>query len=485
MAQPFTDLVLALPNLRFAYPLDAAGTTDIGPNGLTLTANSSPGTTSPGPVLDDDATSFNGSSQSMSRAHNAAFDFGTSDFTLGCFINPANTSAGTRMFLTHDGDGDFGSWEMWQSGTALNSRFDASLSVNATGVLTTGWQFVAVVFDRDGLGRWWRNDDWAHAGVDITSKAAANIDFTGTMWIGRRQSTGYFNGSMAWAWGCASALSEAQLDALYAARDDAAGVTGTMASSVAPSLSLSGSPRITGAAAPSVSPLVSVTGAPLITGTAASTAAPQTAATGSTTVTGTAASTVAPATAASATSRVTGTSAATVAPVTALDGTPVVAGTAAAAVAPSTAVGGTPVVTGTAASAVAPSTALLGEAQPVTGAMASSAVPQAAASGAPRVTGAVSSSVAAVASATGSGIVTGSVAVAIPMAMTAALGSAVATGAVASSVVPSTAMTGAPPFDWEHATGTVTLEPRAVGTVTVTRDTGVVTTDDGIPGVAA
>lgn len=61
----------------------------------------------------------------------------------------------------------------------------------------------------------------------------------------------------------------------------------------------------------------------------------------------------------------------------------------------------------------------------------------------------------------------------------------VATGVLADGMVVGEAWSAEPPFDWEHATGTVTLEPRAVGIVTVTRDTGVVTTDDGIPGVAA
>lgn len=221
MAQPFTDLILGLSGLRFAYPLDGGGTADIGPNNLTLTANNTPGTDSPGPVLDDDATSFNGTDESMSRAHNAAFNFGTSDFTVGCFIKPTDTSAGTRMFLVHDGDGGSGTWELWQSGTNLQSRFEG-VSVVANGVLDTSWQFVAVVYDRDGNGRWWRNDDWAAAGTSIASVSGNAIDATATLWIGRRESTGFFPGSMAWAFGCASALSEATLDALYAARDDAA-----------------------------------------------------------------------------------------------------------------------------------------------------------------------------------------------------------------------------------------------------------------------
>lgn len=227
MAQPFTDLILALPNLRFAYPLDAAGTTDVGPNGLTLTANNTPGTDSPGPVLDDDGTSFNGSSQSMSRAHNAAFNFGTNDITLGCFIKPSSVAAGSaRFFLCHDGDGGSGAWEMFQTdtGTALSSRLEG-VTVTAAGVLDTSWQFVAVVFDRDGNGRWWRNGAWAAAGTSIAGVSGNSVDATATLWIGRRESSGYFTGSIAWAWGCASALTDVQLLALYEARDDAVGAT--------------------------------------------------------------------------------------------------------------------------------------------------------------------------------------------------------------------------------------------------------------------
>jgi hypothetical protein len=217
----FSNLVLALPNLRFAYPLDAAGTADVGPNGLTLTATGSPGTESPGPVLDDDATTFNGSSQSMSRAHDTAFNFGTNDFTIGAFIKPSSVAAGSRFFVDHDGDGGPGAWEAFQSAATLSSRLDGTLAVTTGSILdTTNWHFVAIVMDRDAVGRWWRNADWAMTGVDITSLSATTIDVTGTMWIGRRESTGYFSGSIAWVFGCAAALTNTQLLALYDARDD-------------------------------------------------------------------------------------------------------------------------------------------------------------------------------------------------------------------------------------------------------------------------
>lgn len=222
MAQPFQDLILGITDLRFAYPLIGAGTTDLGPNGLTLTANGSPTSDGSGAVLGDAATAFNGSSQSMSRAHHAAFNFGLSDYTIGCFIKPANTSAGSRFFLCHNGDGGTGMWEMWQSGTALNSRFNGTISVSATGVLDTSWQFVAFTADRDGNGRMWRNGAWAAAGVSIAAASAVAQDATETMWIGRRESTGYFPGSMAWAFGAATLLTDVQLLAIYEARDDAA-----------------------------------------------------------------------------------------------------------------------------------------------------------------------------------------------------------------------------------------------------------------------
>lgn len=221
MAQPFTDLIQALPNLRFAYPLDAGGVADAGPYGLTLTPSGPPGTTTPGPVLDDDATSFNGTTQSMQRAHHFGFNFGLLDFTVGAFIKPTDTSAGTRMFLCHDGDGGGGAWELWQSGVDLNSRIEGTPITAA--VLDTSWQFVAVVMDRDGNGRMWRNGAWAAAGTSIAAHSATNIDVSATLWIGRRETTGYWTGSMAWAFGCAAALTDVQLLALYEARDDAAG----------------------------------------------------------------------------------------------------------------------------------------------------------------------------------------------------------------------------------------------------------------------
>lgn len=236
-----------------------------------------------------------------------------------------------------------------------------------------------------------------------------------------------------------------------------AGVTGTMASSVAPSASSSGSPVVAGAAASSVAPSTSATGTPIVSGTMPAATAPATSATGTPVVTGTSAPSVSPSTAASGASTVTGAAASSVAPSTAASGSPVAAGTMASATAPSVATSGTPVVTATAASSVAPSTALLGEAQAITGTMASSVAPSTAASGTPRVTGAVSSSVAAVASATGSGIVTGTIATAIPAVMAAALGTMVsasgseltvdiegAVATLASTTQPAVALSAAP-----------------------------------------
>lgn len=225
------------------------------------------------------------------------------------------------------------------------------------------------------------------------------------------------------------------------------------------SFTFAGSGGTDGDAAVSVAPSASATGTPVIAGTAAASVSPSVAATGSSAITGTAAASVAPA--ASAT------------------GSGVVAGTAAVSVAASAAATGTPVVAGTAAASVQPSVAGSGEPvdlEPVTGDAAVSVAVSAAATGTPVVRGQASAGVAAIVASTGSGIVTGSGAVAIPAVMAAALGASVVAGTGAVSVAPRVAGSGAPPYDWEHATGVVSLGARAVGVVTIAgSDAGVVT----------
>lgn len=200
-----SDRLLALTGLRFAF----LSKTDIGPNSLSLTATGSPGTEA-SPIIGGTAATYNGTSQNYSRAHHAAFNFGTSDFTFGCWVRPANTSAGSRFILGHDGDGGAGSWELWQSATNINSRFNGTTSISAT-VLDTTWQFIAVVMDRDGNGRIWRNLDWAHAGTSIAAGSGTSIDTTATFYIGRRESTGFFPGATDMEFACASALTDTEL----------------------------------------------------------------------------------------------------------------------------------------------------------------------------------------------------------------------------------------------------------------------------------
>jgi hypothetical protein len=208
----FSDLVAAIPNLRFAYPL--GGTTDVGPSGLTLTAVGSP-TTAAGPVTGDNASVFNGTSQHFTRADDAAFDFGTSDYTLFAWIKPTSISTGgaSRFICGHSGEGTLDSWEMWHADGSLHSRI-GGLTVSASNVLDLSWQFVAVVMDRDGNGRWWRNFDWAAAGTDISSVSGQSMSNTDTFYIANRPSNNRFNGQIAWVGGATTALTDAELKAL-------------------------------------------------------------------------------------------------------------------------------------------------------------------------------------------------------------------------------------------------------------------------------
>jgi hypothetical protein len=97
--------------------------------------------------------SFNGSNQNLTVANNSAFLFGTGDFTVECFFNPASiTSAAANQGLVGMwGTGSQTSWLLYYSGgtfiwyTSSNGSAQAA-TLTVTKAITVGtWYHVALV----------------------------------------------------------------------------------------------------------------------------------------------------------------------------------------------------------------------------------------------------------------------------------------------------------------------------------------------------
>ena len=99
------------------------------------------------------AGSFNGSSQDLTVANNSAFLFGTGDFTVECFFNPASITgaAANQGLVGMWGTGSQTSWLLYYSGgtfiwytSSTGSAQTATLTVNKA--ITVGtWYHVALV----------------------------------------------------------------------------------------------------------------------------------------------------------------------------------------------------------------------------------------------------------------------------------------------------------------------------------------------------
>lgn len=216
------DWVVAnVANLRCFYPLDEpSGTTmtDRGPNALHGTYGGSPTLGVAGPVAGHTAATFDGTTQYGSVSHDAAFDLGTSDFSLGFWLKDATWAAASSFLFCHAGGGATSEWEAYQGPVAnhIRSRI-AGVDVNvSTATLNDdAWHLVGLTADRDGNARWWADGVPNGSAVDISSGSATAISNSVSLYVARRTGGSYASVSLA---GCFMAASLVDMAALWAAR---------------------------------------------------------------------------------------------------------------------------------------------------------------------------------------------------------------------------------------------------------------------------
>jgi hypothetical protein len=221
-ATTWFDYVLAnVTNLRVLYPLsEPSGTTmtDLGPSGLSGTYTGSPTLGITGPISGYSAATFDGATQWGSRGHDAAFNLSTSDYSVGLWLLDASWPGATQWLFAHHGDGDIGTWETQQTAVAnqLQTRV-AGVTVNS-GTTTKndgGWHLVGYTADRDGNAQWYCDGATDGTATSIAAASGTAIDKTATLWVARRQTTGYAAVSMA---GLFMAASIVDWSALWGAR---------------------------------------------------------------------------------------------------------------------------------------------------------------------------------------------------------------------------------------------------------------------------
>jgi hypothetical protein len=217
------DYVLAnVGNLRCLYPLDEASGTDmfdLSANALHGTYTNAPTLGITGPVTGHTAATFNGTDEYGSVSHNSAFDLGTSDFSIGFWWKGSQPGASSFAF-DHSGGGASNEWEVYFSSTSeqIVSRIaGVSVSKNNITVHDSSWHLICVTADRDSTsgGKIWVDGVQNGTSTDISTGSATAIDYTGTLYVARRASTGYLGGSLAGAFLAASLVDVA---ALWAAR---------------------------------------------------------------------------------------------------------------------------------------------------------------------------------------------------------------------------------------------------------------------------
>lgn len=197
MATPTYDFISGLSNLRAWWPLDDGDPTNEEVGGLDVTLTGSPTTgVDMGFTAGDTGITFTESTQYASRAHNAAFNAGTGDWSIAFWGIIPTSSATTRYLIGHDGNGDAGSWDIKHQNSLLQSRFAGLTTGNASFTPNSSVKFIVYNFDRDGNETRYIDGSLIYT-ADISSASATDVSVTKTLYLARRETSGYGTVSMA------------------------------------------------------------------------------------------------------------------------------------------------------------------------------------------------------------------------------------------------------------------------------------------------
>lgn len=179
----------------------------------------------------DTGVTFNGSSQYVVIADNAAWDIGTGDFSACVAVKLSSWPAGSQ-FLIARGVGTAGNWTMYLNGAAtdrVSFRIDSNYyDIDSSISIATGdWVLLSISADRSGLLTLYV--DGVSAGtVDISADVSSDLTSTDALGLACQDAGGtpsvFFAGSLdEFAFWNSTLISGAQWAALHTAKDGSGG----------------------------------------------------------------------------------------------------------------------------------------------------------------------------------------------------------------------------------------------------------------------
>jgi hypothetical protein len=190
MGTPTYDYIAGLAGKVAWWPLDDADPTNEEVGGLDLTMLNTPTHgVDMGFVAGDTGTFFDeASTEGASVAHNAAFDPGTSDWSVAFWAIIPTSDGTTRYVVAHDGNGSAGTWAVRHVSGNATMVFTA-VTGNTAFTANSTVKFFVINCDRDANKIMYIDGvagNSSSISADQTSQA-----FNGTLYLARRQTTGH------------------------------------------------------------------------------------------------------------------------------------------------------------------------------------------------------------------------------------------------------------------------------------------------------
>jgi len=236
----WTDAVTAVSPFMWHRMLESSGTTYDNAEGTAAMDGTLSGTgytqAVAGPITSDAASkgiTFSAAGLTgINMADNAAYDFGTNDFSIAMWIKRTAAWPAVTEYAAGRGDPTIGQgWELGLRGSADNqfqSRFNGVTINSGTGttIVNTGWHFVVLTLDRDANAQFYLDGATYGAGTSIAASSGTSVTGASSAYWGRRSAGNYVDMSMAECFACSSLLSAATIANLYdVAMADAVTVT--------------------------------------------------------------------------------------------------------------------------------------------------------------------------------------------------------------------------------------------------------------------
>jgi hypothetical protein len=202
MTAPYDLVVLNIPNLVAYYRLgEPSGTVahDISPIANNGIYYNTPALGIAGPLVNDSDTAAgfaSASSEYMEATSNAAYNFGTGNYSLS-FLFKRSGNPTAPEFILYRGDGSNGWGAYMDTAGQLRTPIGALIVTSASGLADGAWHHALLVMDRGGNGVWYIDGAISGSPVNISSESTRNLTNTSVLDVAQCWTTGnYFNGSL-------------------------------------------------------------------------------------------------------------------------------------------------------------------------------------------------------------------------------------------------------------------------------------------------